>query len=232
MPSGAFMSDAVVIKRRMPWAPYVLPFACYMLFLTVGPTLAPLLRDPRWLYAIQISGVALLLAWYARKYRELICPPAIATPEWVLAAAVGFIVFVLWINLALPGLTLDTGSGFDPRQANGAINWPLAVVRLFGAVAVVPVMEELFWRSLVMRWIEQPDFLSVSAKCVGLRALMLSSLVFGLEHNLWFAGLLAGLAYGWLYRRSGNLWVSVVAHAMTNLLLGIWVLWTGSWSFW
>jgi len=47
-----------------------------------------------------------------------------------------------------------------------------------------------------------------------------------------FAGILAGLAYGWLYRASGNLWAPIAAHATTNLLLGVWVLSTGSWRFW
>ena len=56
---------------------------------------------------------------------------------------------------------------------------------------------------------------------VGLRALFVSSLVFGLEHSLWFAGLLAGLAYGWLYRRSGNLWWLILAHGLTNFILGL-----------
>lgn len=226
------MTSLVAPQRRALWAPYVFPFACYMLFLAAGPALAPLLRDPRWLYAIQICGVMLLLAWHARSYRELIHPPGVVVPEWLLAVAVGVGVFMLWINLALPGLTLGEAKGFDPRQSNGTIIWPLVIVRVLGAAVVVPVMEELFWRSLVMRWIEQREFLAVPPGKVGLRALLLSSLVFGLEHNLWFAGLLAGLAYGWLYRRRGNLWLPIIAHAMTNLLLGIWVVATGSWQFW
>ena len=112
------------------------------------------------------------------------------------------------------------------------MNWPLACVRLAGAALVVPVMEELFWRSFVMRWIHQPDFLKVAPAESGLKALAISSVLFALEHHLWFAGLLAGLAYGWLYMRSGNLWVPTLSHAVTNGVLGIWVLHTGSWQFW
>jgi CAAX prenyl protease-like protein len=67
---------------------------------------------------------------------------------------------------------------------------------------------------------------------VGLRALLLSSLAFGFEHGLWFAGLIAGLAYGGLYRWSGGLRIPILAHAVTNLLLGIWVVNTGNWQFW
>jgi CAAX prenyl protease-like protein len=112
------------------------------------------------------------------------------------------------------------------------MDWPLAVMRLAGAALLVPVMEELFWRSFVMRWIHKPDFLKVVPAEVGIKALAISSVLFALEHHLWFAGLLAGLAYGWLYRRSGNLWVPTLSHAVTNAALGIWVLYTGNWQFW
>jgi CAAX protease family protein len=103
---------------------------------------------------------------------------------------------------------------------------------LAGAVLVVPVMEELFWRSFAMRWIQDHDFLAVPPSRVGLKALGIGAVLFGLEHHLWFAGILAGLAYGWLYLRTGNLWVPILSHAVTNGLLGAWVLYTRSWEFW
>ena len=43
---------------------------------------------------------------------------------------------------------------------------------------------------------------------------------------------MAGLAYAWLYVRTGKLWVAVIAHAVTNGVLGAWVLATGNWQFW
>ena len=36
----------------------------------------------------------------------------------------------------------------------------------------------------------------------------------------------------WLYVRTKSIWDCVVAHAVTNLLLGIYVIWTGSWYLW
>jgi len=93
-------------------------------------------------------------------------------------------------------------------------------------------MEELFWRSFVMRWIDNPRFQEILPGAVTLKALLVSSIVFGFEHNEWFAGVLAGLAYGWLYRLTGNLWAPVVSHGLTNALLGIWVLYTGAWHYW
>ncbi|MFN5898356.1 MAG: type II CAAX prenyl endopeptidase Rce1 family protein, partial [Planctomyces sp.] len=35
-----------------------------------------------------------------------------------------------------------------------------------------------------------------------------------------------------LWQRTGNLWACVVAHAATNLLLGLYIIRTGSWHLW
>jgi CAAX prenyl protease-like protein len=53
-----------------------------------------------------------------------------------------------------------------------------------------------------------------------------------LAHTLWLAAIIAGLAYAWLYIRTGKLWVAVLAHAVTNGLLGAWVVFTGNWGYW
>lgn len=214
----------------------VLPFALYIGFLAAGPLIVDALPgvDRRWLYAAQIGAVVLALGFFARHYAELRVVQPLSATQWLAGLATGVAVFVLWINLDLPWAMLGDGAapGFDPRHADGAIDWPLAAVRLFGAAAVVPVMEELFWRSFIMRWIDRADFLHLAPAAVGLRALVLSSIVFGVAHDLWLAGILAGLAYGWLYMRSGNLWSPILAHGVTNLLLGVWVLATGNWRFW
>ena len=93
-------------------------------------------------------------------------------------------------------------------------------------------MEELFWRSLAMRWIDGRDFLAVNPRRVSFVAFALSSALFALEHSQWLAGLLAGAAYGWLYLRSGNLWIPIISHATTNGILALWIVATGSWRFW
>jgi len=93
-------------------------------------------------------------------------------------------------------------------------------------------MEELFWRSLVMRWIRNADFLSVAPRHAGAMAFIVSSALFASEHHQWLAGLIAGLAYAGTYMRTGNLWCAVIAHAVTNFVLGVWVVHTGQWQFW
>ena len=98
--------------------------------------------------------------------------------------------------------------------------------------AVVPVMEELFWRSFLMRWIDRRDFLGLEPRRVSATAVILASGLFALEHSLWVAGLIAGLAYAVLYMTTNNLRAPVLAHAVTNAILGLWILATGSWQLW
>ena len=121
---------------------------------------------------------------------------------------------------------------YRPVSAEGTLQWPLIAARWIGATLVVPVMEELFWRSFLMRWIERAQFETVVPQQIGLKAVLLSTFVFVLAHTLWLAALVAGLAYAWLYRRTGKLWVPVVAHAVTNGALGVWVVFTGNWAYW
>ena len=129
-------------------------------------------------------------------------------------------------------ITAVDASAYVPLTAAGTVDWPLVALRLAGATLLVPLMEELFWRSFLMRWLQQPIFESVRPMAVGLRAIVLSTFVFVLAHTLWLAAAIAGLAYALLYVRSGKLWTAVIAHALTNALLGVYVVATGSWQFW
>ena len=214
------------------WA-RVLPFALYMLFLALEKTVAEQLPslDVRWIYPVKILAVMVALWRYRAVYTELL-----VRPNWrwcgLIAPLLGLLVFVLWINLDGGWMNLGGGPGFDPRNAGGGIEWHLVVPRLLGAALVVPLMEELFWRSFLLRWVQKPQFLELAPVQIGLRAVLISSLLFGIEHSLWLAGIVAGLAYAWIYRASGNLWPPIVAHATTNLVLGLWVLQTGAWQFW
>jgi len=119
-----------------------------------------------------------------------------------------------------------------PIRADGSLDPLLVALRLFGFVIVVPVMEELFWRSFLMRRIDRADFLALDPRATSALALVLTSAVFALEHREWLAGLVAGLAYGTLYRRTGNLNASIASHASTNLTIAGWVLATGEWRYW
>jgi len=214
----------------------IAPFALFMALLVVrgaAPADGAWGFDTRWLYGIQVLAVAALLAWFWREYGELSRQTLPEARETLLAAAVGLALFVLWIHLDAPWMTVGEASAdYKPLTATGTIDWPLVTVRWLGATLLVPVMEELFWRSFLMRWIEQHVFHGVDPRHVGLKAVVLSTFVFTLAHPLWLAAALAGLAYAWLYVRSGKLWVPVIAHAFTNAALGAWVVATGAWQFW
>ncbi|MDP3538829.1 MAG: CAAX prenyl protease-related protein [Azonexus sp.] len=213
-----------------------IPFAVFIALMALDPWLAGLLEgvlDPRWLYGFRTLVVAGLLLLFWHKFDELAALGQLRVKAVLLAIGAGLAVLAIWLLLDSGVYVLgDGGKGFDPRSADGSLDWSLALMRLAGSVLLVPVMEELFWRSLVMRWLDNADFAAVDPAQVGIRALMLSSLVFGFEHSQWAAGIVAGLVYGWLYMRSRNLWVPVIAHAVTNAGLGFWVLANGTWHFW
>ncbi|MDQ2820622.1 MAG: CAAX prenyl protease-related protein [Pseudomonadota bacterium] len=217
---------------RAAWV-RILPFAAYLSFFLVGDVLARLGVDAdslRWLYTVKTVTVVALLALFWRDYSELkIGRPSLGV--MLSAIAAGVVVFFLWINLHAPWMVIGTSGGFDPRTG-GVIDWPLVVVRIAGAALVVPVMEELFWRSFVMRWIDQPNFLLLDPAQAGVRGFVISVVLFGFEHNLWLAGIVAGVAYSVLFMRHRTLWSPILAHAVTNGMLGAWVVITGSWSYW
>lgn len=211
-----------------------IPFVVFMALLALrGYLPAGLGVDARWIYGAQAFIVAGLLAWYWRGYGELVRQNLPDAREIGWAVVVGIAVFAVWVRLDAPWMQLGTATAsFVPLDAAGQPIWPLIALRLAGATLVVPVMEELFWRSFLMRWVQHPGFERVDPQTVGPRAVVLSTFVFTLAHTLWLAAAIAGLAYAWLYRRSGKLWTAVIAHAVTNGLLGLWVIATGRWEFW
>ncbi len=218
----------------------VAPFALFMVLLALRgawPASVPpgVLAgvDPRWIYGVGVLLVGALLVFWWRDYGEFSMQLWPSAGELLLATLTGVAVFALWTRLDAPWMTLaDPTASFVPLDASGRLDWPLVAVRWIGATLLVPVMEELFWRSFLMRWIQGAPFAAVPPQRVGAKAVVLSTFVFMLAHTLWLAAIVAGLAYAWLYIRTGKLWVAVAAHAVTNGALGVWVVATGRWAFW
>jgi CAAX prenyl protease-like protein len=229
--AGAAAAEVPMLGRAA-WV-RILPFATYVLFIFAGEMLDRLGAGAavlRWLYPVKIGAVALLLAVFWRQYEEL--KGTRPSPKMaLLGSVVGVVVLLLWISLNADWMIIGSPPGYDPR-IGGRIDWPLALVRIAGAALVVPVMEELFWRSFLMRWIESADFQTVDPSQIGLKSFVITIVLFGFEHNVWLAGMVAGAAYGWLYKRHRTLWSPILAHAVTNGLLGVWVVTTGNWSYW
>lgn len=220
----------------LPTLARVMPFGVFITLMALEPRIADSLAnhiDARWLYGLRSAITASLILFFWRHYEELIGTSWPRLGDVALAVLVGIGVLALWLMLD-DGVFLigEQTPGFDPRNTDGQIDWLLALTRLAGAALVVPVMEELFWRSWLMRYLQDRSWDTVTPSKVTRGAIMLSSVVFGLEHQQWVAGILAGLAYAWLYWRSNNLWLAVISHASTNFLLGYLVLARGAWHFW
>jgi hypothetical protein len=129
--------------------------------------------------------------------------------------------------------TFGENKGFDPfLNENTAIRNVLIFFRFFGAALVVPIMEELFWRSFLLRYIINSDFMSVRVGTYTLFSFLVGSGLFGLEHTLVLAGIMAGIAYSLLLYWTKSIYQCVLSHAVTNFVLGIYVLQTGYWQFW
>jgi CAAX prenyl protease-like protein len=225
-----FRNDAVIARSA--------PFLLFVAFLVLGSIASSAAAgqamggNASWLVVARGAAVALTLAWFWRAYAELRSPVPSRPAYWVLAIAAGLAVFLAWVLFDKDWAVLSRSPGFTPLGPDGGVDWPKALLRLAGFTLVVPVMEELFWRSLVLRWIERHEFLSVDPGRVGVRAFAISAVLFAVEHERWFAGAVAGVVYNTLYMRSRNLWVPILAHVVTNGTLGAWVLYTGNWHFW
>lgn len=208
--------------RLAPHLVRAAPFAAFVFLLAAFPQY-PLARG---------IAAAALLALFWRHYAELRQAP-LAARHASIAIGVGALVFAVWIALDQPWARFgEQGAGYAPLAGDGGLDWARVLPRLAILAVVVPVMEELFWRSFLMRWIDKRDFLGLDARKASRTALLVTSGLFALEHSLWLAGLIAGLAYAGLYITTNNLRAPVLAHAVTNGILGLWIVATGSWHLW
>ena len=227
------------IKAAMhhPATARVAPFAVFVGLLglasVLGWTGAVDADDLRWLHLARGAAAALLIAAFWRRYVELHASARCRPREWLIAFAAGLVVFVVWIQLDSSWAAVGArATGFDPTETDARIDPVLAGLRLASLALIVPVMEELFWRSFLLRWLDAPAFAFAEPRRTSARAFVLVAVMFALEHDLWLAGLFAGIVYNWLYVRTGSLWIPIASHAVSNGALGVWILATHSWRLW
>lgn len=237
------MNPTRTALRDNPVAAHLLPFAGWialMHFLDVPQLPAA------GAYALR-SALCLALLVYFRPWRFY------ARPNWrhfPLGALIGFLVLVAWVGLEHPSAAgwgrvqeLYVKWGVRPfgearselkalPYAPETCGWPLAIIRLLGSGLVIGVIEEFFWRGFLYRWMFGGDFTKVDPGRFLPLPFFAVALVFGFEHMEWLAGVVAGLAYGWLYLRTRDIWTVAFAHALTNLLLGAYVLALRQYQFW
>ena len=229
---------------KSEWFPRVFPFLLFIFFIvieslidTVAKYLPSLTKfaeyDSYIFYPIKIVLVGFFLVLFWKRYTELGTKNRFLWKNIFIGLLTGFTVFVLWINMDWRFATIGESKEFDANIFGmSLISSVLVSFRLFGSSLVVPIFEELFWRSFVLRYIINPKFESVSLGTFTWMSFIVSSVLFGLEHNLWLAGIMAGVAYALLLYYTRSLFSVILAHGTTNLLLGIYVISTDNWQFW
>lgn len=196
-------------------------------------------HDTYWLYLLKtiLGALLLVLIW-----------PAIQEMRWKLSAAavvVGVAVAVMWIGLGeIVGRSFEA---WTPRfastepwnplvafAANAGLAWFFIVVRVAGSTLVVPPLEEVFFRSLLYRYLIKAEFLRVSLGQFAVVPFIVTAVIFASGHapRDWPAGVLCGLAYQGLVCWKKRLGDAITAHAITNFLLGCYVVWKPAWYFW
>ena len=208
-----------------PTAAYLMPFVILM---AAGMISTALSGGFEWMYPLRVLCVAAIL-WHFRSFYVQL--------NWRfgwLSALAGLAVFGIWLGLdALSGAHSDSGisAGLASLQSAGRVAW--LAFRIIGAVFTVPIAEELAFRGFLIRRLVSADFDSLKSRRYTVLSVLISSVVFGLLHGrLWIAGSIAGLLYAAVFLRRGRIGDAVFAHALTNALLAVWVLWSGRWYLW
>jgi len=186
-----------------------------------------------WLYL----GKMLVGAWCIWEMRSLV-PEMRWAVSWE-AVFAGVLVFVIWVGLDpyYPKIEVLFKKGepwnpFDQFGAGSALGWFFVAVRTLGSALIVPPIEESFYRSFLYRYFVRLDFGSMPFNRLHWLSLIVTSALFGLAHYQWLGGLLCGLIFQRLVIRKNRLGDAITAHAITNFLLGIWVVWKDAWIFW
>jgi CAAX prenyl protease-like protein len=100
-------------------------------------------------------------------------------------------------------------------------------------VVTVPLAEELAFRGYLARRLIDREFDQVAFRALGVVPIAVSSVAFGAMHGAqWAVGIVAGVAYALVLKRTGRLGEAFAAHATSNLLLAAWVLGRGDWGMW
>jgi CAAX prenyl protease-like protein len=218
---------------RHPAVPYIAPFVVFLGFLVLHSVFPlPDLTD-------QIVRVVVLTAVLLLVARPVI---DLRARRALLSILLGVLVFVVWIapDLLIPGYRHYwlfenplTGSARSTLQS-ATFHQPAALLlRTLRAVIIVPIIEELFWRGWLMRWLIAPDFRSVALGTYSAQAFWAVAVLFASEHGAyWDVGLAAGVAYNWWMVRTRSLGDLILAHAVTNLCLSVYVIAAGKWEYW
>jgi uncharacterized protein len=216
--------------RRRPAVPWILPFVVFIGLLALQQMVAV----PAWLRFV-VSMAAILAVSLA--------PLRGGPSKPLLSILVGVAVFVIWVG---PDVLVPSWHHFflfdNAVMGHPAGNTPPAsksdpvflIFRIAVSVIAVPILEELFWRGWLMRWIiDSNNFERVPLGTFQPAAFWLVAVLFASEHgSFWDVGFAAGIVYNWWMIRTRNVWDCIIAHAVTNGILAAYVIGAGQWQYW
>ncbi len=219
------MNSTIQEIKASPIYPYVLPFFLFSLFLTLE-SIHPLAVYVVYPLKTFFVGISILLL--------LTRLPSFELRHWKFSVLVGVLGFLLWVGLDPYWVKHEGTGGFNPYHfGGGSMAWGLIAFRLMGAVLVVPVMEEIFWRGFLMRYLIQEDFEKVALGTFRWISFTVTTAFFASVHgSQWSLAVVVGLLFGGWFLRTRTLGDVMLAHGITNLLLGIYVIRTEKWYFW
>ncbi len=213
--------------------PYVLPFAVLLTLLALTGFL-PI--PAAWVYPARTLAVFATVLAVSRPVLDLRVRSVAGS------VILGVAVFAVWIapDVLVPGWRAHwLFSNSLLGRADGAASAPHVVDPVFvffraaGSALLVPVVEELFWRAFLMRWLINHQFWTVPLGQYVRPAFWLTVVLFAVEHGPhWDVGLAAGVAYGWWMVKMRSLGDCILAHAVTNAALAAFVLAAGKWEYW
>jgi uncharacterized protein len=220
-------------QRQHSHLPYVLPFGVFLALLAISPHLGFL---GVWEYPLRVAILTVVVAIWSRDVLDF----RVRSP--LLTLAVGVAVFIIWIApekliegyrqhwLFSNPITGPVATSITPEHRS---DWIVLLFRSIRAAVLVPIIEELFWRAWLMRWLIRSDFQSVPLGAWTWSSMAITAALFGAEHGpYWEVGVIAGLAYNFLMVRTKSLGDCILAHAVTNGILSAWVISTGDWHLW
>jgi CAAX prenyl protease-like protein len=232
---GGLLGSALSSMARNTVA-YTAPFGIFILFLSLSQGLeaahiAPGGLAPIYLvFPLQTVVCAAALIFYGPRYRLH------APRNSLLAVSIGIFACALWVSPQVLFHQPPRLVGFNPGIFAGrpVLYWAEIIFRFLRLVLVVPFLEEIFWRGFLLRFFINEDFEAVPFGTYGPLANAVVALGFMLEHSLhdWPAALATGLLYNMVAYRSRSLSSCILAHAITNALLGAFIMFTAQWGFW
>lgn len=229
MPAPSLLSKILPYRNQPIILGYILPMMMFMV-LTNVESLVPESFYVGF-YGLKIAVVTGLLMFFRQPWREL---------KWdrqsgCWAIVIGVLVFLQWVgienNLAYPHL--GARLGYNPFESLTGLQLPIfLILRFWGLVVMVPIMEEIFWRSFLLRYIRNSNFTSLKLGDANLTSFMAVAVGFALFHSEWLVAFITAILYGGLMLRTRSLGACIIAHGLTNFLLGLYILWAQDWKFW